>query len=172
VPPGTRLPRLRRVTPVSGIDERLEELGISLPEPMQPPPGAVFAFERVRLHDGLAYVSGHGPVDGAETLARGRVGAELGVDDAAAAARLVALSTLASLREALGDLDRVESWVRAFGMVACDPGFDSMPAVINGFSTTINEIWAERGRHARSAIGVAALPFGWPVEVECVVALR
>jgi enamine deaminase RidA (YjgF/YER057c/UK114 family) len=154
------------------IDDRLAALGIELPEPMQPPPGAVFTFERVRIHDGLAHVSGHGPVDGAETLARGKVGAGVGVEEAAAAARLVALSILASLREALGDLDRVDSWVRALGMVSCDPGVESMPAVINGVSSTINEIWGERGRHARSAIGVAALPFGWPVEVECVVALR
>lgn len=157
---------------MSGIDERLTELGIELPEPMQPPPGAVFTFERVRLHGGLAHVSGHGPVDGARTLARGRVGDDLGIEEGAAAARLVALSTLASLRKALGDLDRVESWVRAFGMVSCAPDFESMPAVVNGFSATINEVWGERGRHARSAIGVAALPFGWPVEVECVVAIR
>jgi enamine deaminase RidA (YjgF/YER057c/UK114 family) len=157
---------------MGSIDDRLASLGVELPEPMQPPPGAVFAFERVLVHGGLAHVSGHGPVDGAETLAKGRVGEDVGVEEAAAAARLVALSTLASLRDALRDLDRIESWVRAFGMVACDPGFESMPAVINGFSATINEIWGERGRHARSAIGVTALPFGWPVEVECVVAIR
>lgn len=158
---------------MGAIDDRLGELGLALPAPMQPPPGARFAFERVRVHDGIAYVSGHGPVDGAETLARGRVGDDgMGVEEAAAAARLVALATVASLREALGDLDRVESWVRCFGMVSCSPEFGAMPAVVNGFSETINEIWGEPGRHARSAIGVTALPFGWPVEVESVVALR
>jgi len=157
---------------VGAIAERLEELGLSLPEPMQPPAGAVFRFERVRVHGGLAYVSGHGPVDGATTLSRGRVGAELGVEEAAAAARQVALSILASLCSSLGDLDRIESWVRAFGMVSCTPDFDALPAVVNGFSDPINEIWGERGRHARSAVGVAALPFGWPVEVESVVAIR
>jgi enamine deaminase RidA (YjgF/YER057c/UK114 family) len=154
------------------IEERLAELGIELPAPMQPPPGVTFSFDLVRVHDGLAHVSGPGPVDGAETLARGRVGADMEVAEAAAAARSVALATIASLREALGDLDRVDSWVRCFGMVSCVADFGAMPAVINGFSETINEIWGEAGRHARSAIGVAALPFGWPVEVESVVALR
>lgn len=156
---------------MSGIDQRLADLGIELPEPMEPPPGAVFRFERVRLHGGLAYVSGHGPVDGATTLARGRVGEDVDGGAAAAAARLVALSTLASLRAELGDLDRVAGWIRAFGMVSCTPGFGAMPAVVNGFSDLINDVWGDAGRHARSAVGVAALPFGWPVEVESVVAL-
>jgi enamine deaminase RidA (YjgF/YER057c/UK114 family) len=157
---------------MAAIEDRLAELGIELPEPMQPPPGVTFSFDLVRVHDGLVHVSGHGPVDGAETLARGRVGADMEVAEAAAAARSVALATIASLRQALGDLDRIDSWVRCFGMVSCAPDFGAMPAVINGFSETINEIWGEAGRHARSAIGVAALPFGWPVEVESVVALR
>lgn len=154
------------------IDDRLEELMLSLPAPMEAPEGAVFQFEAVRVHGGLAHVSGHGPVDGATTLVRGRVGADLEAAEAATAARHVALSTIASLREALGDLDRIEGWVRAFGMVACSPDFEAMPTVINGFSDTILSIWGDRGRHARSAIGVVALPFGWPVEVESVVALR
>jgi len=157
---------------VGTIDARLEQRGIRLPEPMRPPPGVTFSFELVRVHGDLAYVSGHGPVDGAATLAHGRVGAELDVEQAAVAARQVALSTLASLRESLGDLDRIESWVKALGMVSCTPDFDSMPAVINGFSDPINELWGDTGCHARSAVGVAALPFGWPVEVESIVAIR
>jgi enamine deaminase RidA (YjgF/YER057c/UK114 family) len=157
---------------MASIDERLGELGIELPEPMQPPPGVTFSFDLVRVHGGLAYVSGHGPVDGAETLARGRVGEDMDAEEAAAAARSVALATFASLRHALGDLDRIEAWVRCFGMVSCTPDFGAMPAVINGFSATVNEVWGEAGRHSRSAVGVAALPFGWPVEVESVVCLR
>lgn len=158
---------------MSAIDERLDELGIELPEPFAPPAGVTFRFERVRVHDGLAHVSGHGPVDGERTLASGKVGGEVDVDAAADAARLTALSILASLRAELGDLDRVGSWVRAFGMVNAAPGFNAMPAVINGFSATILEIWGDdAGAHARSAIGVAALPFDWPVEVEAVVAVR
>ena len=157
---------------MAAIADRLSELGLELPDPMQPPAGARFRFERVRVHGGFAYVSGHGPVDGARTLARGRVGSELGVEEAAEAAGLVALSTLASLHEALGDLDRIDSWVRAFGMVSCSADFEAMPAVVNGFSDRISAIWGDAGRHARSAIGVAALPFGWPVEVESIVAVR
>ena len=157
---------------MGSIDDRLEGLGLSLPEPMQPPPGVVFSFDLVRVEGPLAYVSGHGPVDGATTLAGGRVGDDIGVEDATAAARRVALATLVSLRSELGDLDQVSSWVRVLGMVSCTPDFDAMPAVINGFSDLINEVWGEQGRHARSAIGVAALPFGWPVEVESIVALR
>lgn len=154
------------------IADRLDELGLDLPEPFAAPAGAVFRFERVRVHDGLAYVSGHGPVDGDRTLISGRLGAELDVDAGANAARLTALSILASLKAELGDLDRVESWVRAFGMVNGTPGFNAMPAVINGFSELIEEVWGAAGRHARSAIGVAALPFDWPVEIEAVVAVR
>ncbi|MBA2522649.1 MAG: RidA family protein [Solirubrobacterales bacterium] len=157
---------------MSLVADRIEELGLTLPEPMQPPPGADFPFERVRIHAGLAYVSGHGPVDGTTTLTRGRVGDDVGTEEAAEAARQVALATLASLTEVLGDLDRIESWVRAFGMVCCTPDFDAMPAVINGYTGLINDVWGDAGRHSRSAIGVAALPFGWPVEVESVVAIR
>jgi len=157
---------------VGGIAERLESLGLELPEPMRAPAGAVFRFELVRVHGDLAYVSGHGPVDGDRTLARGKVGGEVDLEEAVLAARRVALATLASLRIELGDLDRIVSWVRAFGMVNCAPGFGSMPAVINGFSDLIGEVWGEAGRHARSAVGVAELPFDWPVEVESVVAIR
>ena len=154
------------------IDDRLEALGLELPEPMRPPPGVEFRFELVRLHGGLAHVSGHGPVDGERTLARGKVGADVDLEAAVAAARAVGLATLASLRSELGDLDRIEGWVRSLGMVNCAPGFDAMPAVVNGFSELIVEVLGERGRHARSAVGVAELPFGWPVEVESVVSVR
>jgi enamine deaminase RidA (YjgF/YER057c/UK114 family) len=156
---------------MSEIGDRLEELGLVLPEPMRAPRGVTFSFDLVRIHDGLAYISGHGPVDGERTLVSGKVGADVDVDQAAAAARSVGLAIIASLQRELGDLDRVESWVRAFGMVNCAPGFNAMPAVINGFSGLIAEVWGDRGRHARSAIGVAELPFDWPVEVEAVVAV-
>ena len=154
------------------IGERLSELGLEMPEPMRPPVGVTFRYDLVRVHDGLAYVSGHGPVDGERTLASGKVGSDLDVDEGAAAARSVGLAILASLERALGDLDRVTGWIRAFGMVNCDPGFNAMPAVVNGFSGLVADVWGERGRHARSAIGVAELPFDWPVEVEAVVAVR
>ncbi len=152
------------------IEERLGELGLELPEVFAPPPGVEFPFDLVKVHDGLGYVSGHLPVDGAEVLARGRVGAELELEQGYEAARLVGLSIFASLRAELGELDRVSGWVKALGLVQCAAGFDKPPAVINGFTDLVLEVWGpEAGRHARSAIGAAQLPFDVPVEIEAVV---
>jgi enamine deaminase RidA (YjgF/YER057c/UK114 family) len=154
------------------IDDRLAELGLELPQPFAAPPGVEFKFDLVRVSGALAYVSGHGPVDSDRTLAAGKVGADVSLEDAAEAARLTGLAIVSSLRATLGDLDRVTGWARAFGMVNCAPGFNQTPAVINGFSGLVLEVWGpEAGRHARSAIGVAELPFDWPVEIEAVVEL-
>jgi enamine deaminase RidA (YjgF/YER057c/UK114 family) len=153
------------------IEERVAELGLELPRPFAAPAGVEFKFEPVRTDGGLAYVSGHGPVDGDATLMSGKVGAEVSVEQGTEAARLTGLAILASLRAALGDLDRVTGWSRAFGMVNCAPGFNQTPAVINGFSALILEVFGDAGRHARSAVGVAELPFDWPVEVEATVEL-
>ena len=153
------------------IEDRLAELGLELPAVFSPPPGVEFPFDLVHVHQGLAYVSGHLPVDGSEVLATGRVGAELTVEEGYEAARQTALSILASLRQELGDLDRVTSWVKALGLVQCGPGFDKPPAVVNGFTDLVLELWGDAGRHARSAIGAAQLPFDVPVEVEAVVSV-
>ena len=102
----------------------------------------------------------------------GKVGADVTVEQATEAARLTGLAILASLRAAIGELDRVAGWARAFGMVNCAPGFNQTPTVINGFSGLILEVFGDAGRHARSAIGVAELPFDWPVEIEAVVEVR
>jgi enamine deaminase RidA (YjgF/YER057c/UK114 family) len=88
-----------------------------------------------------------------------------------AAARAAALSMLASLKQELGDLDRVAGWVKVLGFVKCAAGFDRTPSVVNGFSDLILELWGEAGRHARSAIGADELPLGMPVEVEAIVVL-
>lgn len=102
----------------------------------------------------------------------GQVGADVTEEQAYDAARLTALAVLASLQRALGDLDRVTGWLRVFGMVNTAPGFTRTPAVINGFSDLILDLWGpEAGSHARSAIGVAALPFNLPVEIEAEVAV-
>jgi enamine deaminase RidA (YjgF/YER057c/UK114 family) len=156
------------------IEQRLTELGLELPAAMESPPGLVLPFPWVRLWEGRAYVSGHGPLlpDGRLWTARGKVGADLTEQEAYEAARATALAVLASLKRALGDLDRVTAWLRVFGMVNAAPGFNRTPAVINGFSELIASVWGtEAGAHARSAIGVAELPFDIPVEVEAEVAI-
>lgn len=154
------------------ISDRLGELGLELPAPFAPPPGVEFPFALVKVSGGMAYVSGHLPVDGAEVLVTGRVGGELTLEQGQEAARLTGLSIFASLEQELGDLDRVTGWVKALGLVQCAPGFDKPPAVINGFTDLVLEAWGpEAGRHARSAIGAEQLPFDVPVEVEAIVEL-
>ena len=156
------------------IEKRLAELGLVLPDRMQLPPGAKLPFPWVRVHGDRAFVSGHGPLNADGSLAGplGKVGAEVSQDEAYRAARLTGLAMLASLRWALGDLDRVTAWLRVFGMVNAAPGFTAMPAVINGFSDLVLEVWGEpAGSHARSAVGLAELPFNLPVELEAEVAI-
>jgi len=151
------------------IGKRLAELGLSLPAPFAAPPGIEFRFDLVRVSGGHAYVSGHGPLDGTEVLMRGKVGADLTPEQGYEAARLTALSVFTSLERQLGDLDRVQSWVKLLGLVNAAPGFNAMPGVVNGFSDLVLELWGDAGHHARSAIGVAELPFDIPVEVEAIV---
>jgi len=131
-------------------------------------------FPWVRLHGNRAYVSGHGPqnADGSLATPRGKVGLEVPLEQARLCARLTALSILGSLKRELGDLDRVSAWLRVFGMVNSAPRFRDQPAVINGFTELIVELYGpQRGRHARSAVGMAELPFGIPVEIEAEVAI-
>jgi enamine deaminase RidA (YjgF/YER057c/UK114 family) len=151
------------------IADRLGDLGLTLPAPFSPPPGVEFRFDLVRISGELAYISGHGPLDGPEVLVRGKVGADLTPEEAYEAARMTALSVFTSLERELGDLDRVSGWVKLLGLVNCAPGFSGTPGVINGFSDLVLELWGDAGRHARSAIGAAELPFDIPVEVEAIV---
>jgi len=155
------------------IEAKLAELGLVLPPPLNAPPGVRLPFSPVRVVGDRAYVSGHGPQgdDGTSLGPFGKVGAEVTLEQANAAARLTALAILGSLQRALGDLDRVTAWLRVFGMVNSAPGFDRQPAVINGFSDLIIELYGEAGAHARSAVGMAELPFGLPVEIEAEVAI-
>ena len=157
------------------IEDRLRALGLSLPPPIQLPPGIVFPFEFVRIVGRRALISGHGPQNPDGSLAQplGKVGRELSVEQGYAAARLTALSILGSLERALGDLDRITAWVRVFGMVNSAPGFNRQPSVINGFSDLILELFGpETGAHCRSAVGLAELPFDIPVEIEGEVELH
>ncbi len=160
---------------MSKIATRLNSLGLILPPPTQFPPGVNLPFQFVRIIGRRALISGHGPQhpNGTLALPLGKVGRELTLEQGYVAARLTALSMLGSLQRALGDLDRIAAWTRAFGMVNCAPGFDNTPSVINGFSDLILEVFgAEVGAHSRSAVGMAELPFGIPVEIEGEVELK
>jgi enamine deaminase RidA (YjgF/YER057c/UK114 family) len=149
------------------IEAKLEALGLSLPAPLVPPGN----FQLVKLHGGLAYVSGHGPFDGSMLLVEGLIGRDLSVEQGYEAARLAALSILASLKHGLGELDRVTQWLRAVGYVHCAPGFGQNAAVVNGFSDLIVELWGEAGRHARSAPGQGPSPLNVPIIVDAIVAV-
>jgi len=161
------------------IEQRLAERGLVLPAPMESPARLVLPFPWVRLWPGhlpgRAFVSGHGPLlpDGSvpEGLI-GKVGGDVSETDAYEGARLTGLAMLSSLQRALGDLDRVTGWLRVFGMVNVAPGLTRTPAVINGFSDLVLDLWGpETGAHARSAIGVAELPLGLAIEIEAEVAV-
>jgi enamine deaminase RidA (YjgF/YER057c/UK114 family) len=157
---------------MSIIEEKLRAMGLTLPAPMQTPPGIVLPFPWVRIRGNRAYVSGHAPqnADGSLAAPLGKVGLDVSLEEAENAARLAALSILGSLKRELGDLDRISAWLRVFGMVNSAPGFKLQPAVINGFTHLIVELYGkERGQHARSAVGMAELPFGIPVEIEAEV---
>ena len=154
------------------IEAKLEALGLVLPEPFVAPPGTQLPFLWVRIRGNRAYISGHAPLNPDGSLAKplGKVGGDVSVDEAYRAARLTAVSILASLKRALGDLDRVTAWLRVHGMVNSAPGFTRQPTVMNGFSDLIIELYgAEAGQHARSAVGMAELPFEIPVEIEAEV---
>jgi enamine deaminase RidA (YjgF/YER057c/UK114 family) len=154
---------------MASVESRLAELGLVLPKPLVMPPGVTLPFPWVRVRGNRAFISGHGPLNADGTLARplGKVGLEVTPEEAKAAARLVGLSILSSLKRELGDLDRVTAWLRILGMVNCAPGFNRQPDVINGFTELIVSVYGpERGAHARSAVGMAGLPFDIPVEIE------
>ena len=148
-------------------EARLKELGIELPSPPTPMGSYVGA---VRTGN-LVYISGQGPRKPDNTSISGKVGADMSIEEAQAAARLVGLNALATLRAEIGDLDQVKRVVKVFGMVNATPDFREHPKVINGFSDLMFEVFGEAGRHARSAVGLGSLPFQIPVEVEMIVEL-
>ncbi|MBS0641564.1 MAG: RidA family protein [Acetobacteraceae bacterium] len=157
------------------VEQKLHALGLVLPAPMRLPAGAALPFPWVRVFGNRAFISGHGPLaaDGALARPLGKVGTDLTLEQGYEAARLTGLAILASLKQALGDLDRIEAWLRVFGMVNAGAGFNRFPAVINGFTDLILEVFGpDAGAHARSAVGLAGLPFDIPVEIEAEVAIR
>tara|TARA_B100000902_G_C27291401_1_gene907344 strand:+ start:505 stop:978 length:474 start_codon:yes stop_codon:yes gene_type:complete len=154
------------------IDDRLTELSIELPSPMDT---KNLPFQLAKIDGTTMYLAGHVPTDqnGAVAKPLGKVGGEISPEDAYKIARQSALGLLATIRETLGALDRVDSWLHLFGMVNVAPGFNAIPPVINGASDLILEVFGPViGAHTRSAVGMAELPFGVPVELEAKIKIK
>ena len=154
------------------VEQRLIDLGLELPQPMNTD---TLPFDLVRADGNHLYLSGHVPTDltGKVSQPFGKVGADVCEDEAYRIAARIALGLCASIKAHIGDLDRVDKWLRIFGMVNAAPGFTKIPAVINGCSDTVLAIFGnDVGAHARSAVGMAELPFSVPVEIEAEVRIR
>ncbi len=145
------------------IEKRLEELGIELPALPAPTGTYVHAVR----HGDLLFLAGKDPI-----RARGKVGRDFSVEEAYGLAREVGLVLITVMKDHLGDLDRVAQVVKVLGMVNATPEFEEHPAVINGCSDLFVEVFGEKGRHARSAVGMGSLPSQIPVEIECIVGIE
>lgn len=153
---------------MSKIEARLQELGITLPSASSP----IANYVNFKVVDGFVYISGKGPVTASHTVT-GKVGSDLSLEEAYAAARTTGISLLAALKDAAGgDLDRVDQIVKLLGFVACAPDFYDAPKVINGCSDLLVEVFGDAGRHARSAIPTCQLPMNIPVEIEMIAKLK
>jgi enamine deaminase RidA (YjgF/YER057c/UK114 family) len=153
---------------MGAVDDRLVELGLTLPDVVAPLAAYVPA---VRSGD-LVWTSGQVPMVAGTLAGTGVVGGEVSPEEAAGLARICALNALAAIKAEVGDLDRIERIVKVVGYVASTPDFTGQPAVVNGASELLGDVFGDAGTHARSAVGVAALPLGAPVEVEIVARLR
>ena len=153
---------------MSSPEEKLAELGLTLPDA----PAAVAAYVPAVVHGGLVWVSGQVPIRGGELPRRGLVGRDISIEEAAEEARYCALNALAQIKAAAGSLDNVERILKLTVFVASSEDFHGQPLVANGASELFHQTFGEAGKHARSAVGVAELPLGAPVEVEVVAALR
>jgi enamine deaminase RidA (YjgF/YER057c/UK114 family) len=150
------------------IHEKIRDIGIKIPELPKPK----FSYIPGVITGNLAYVSGQTPTKEGTLIYRGKVGGELELEDGYEAARLAAINCVAELKLVLGDLNRVKRIVNVSGYVACAEGFVKQPAVVNGASDLIVEIWGEEGKHSRKAVGVYELPDGAPVEVELIAEIK
>jgi enamine deaminase RidA (YjgF/YER057c/UK114 family) len=146
-------------------EKKLKDLGITLPTPPQPTANYV----RAVLVGNFLFVSGHGPYNDGKIKMAGKVGRELTVEEGYQVARNVGLNCLATVKAAVGDLDKVKRVVKLLGMVHCTEDFKDQPKVINGCSDLLVEVFGEIGKHARSAVGMQALPNGIPVEIEMIL---
>ena len=153
---------------MTDIEKRLEELSITLPAP----PSALGTYVGAVTIGNLVFISGHGTANPDGSYVAGKVPTESSEEEAYQAARLVGLNVLATLKNHLGDLDRVQRVVKVLGMVNAEPTFGNHPGVINGFSDLMVEVFGEAGRSARSAVGMGSLPMNIPVEVEMIVEIK
>lgn len=154
---------------MSKLDLKLNELGINLSKKDRKGKGVV----TIRKYNDLLYISGHGPTDvNGKPLHTGKLGNDLTIDEGYQAARLCGINILSSIADYIGDLDRVDYIVKALGIVASSPDFFDQPAVMNGFSDVMVEVFGERGLHARSAMGTNTLPNNTPVEIELIVKIK
>jgi enamine deaminase RidA (YjgF/YER057c/UK114 family) len=152
-------------TPAVDIDARLKELNIQLVEPSVPTANFV---KTVRVGN-LVYTSGHGPDRAEGGPLTGRVGDDLTLEQGQEAARLTGVALLSSLKKEIGDLSKVKRVVKVLGMVQCTPEFKDQPKVMNAFSDMMVDIFGEKGKHARSAVGMSALPGNIAIEIEMIV---
>lgn len=150
------------------IEQELARLGLQLPQPMAPVANYIGAVRA----GSLLFVSGHGPQRDGKVMFQGKVGQELTLEQGYEAAKLVMLNCLATIQREIGDLDKLERIVKLLGFVNAPEGFRESPRVINGASDLLVQLYGDKGRHARSAIGVGALPSGIAVEIEMIVQLK
>lgn len=154
---------------MGAVEDKLRQMGIELPTKIERGRGLIPVVQ----HRDLLFISGHGPSDNeGNLLYRGRVGAEVSLEEAYQAARATGVQLLRAIRDHVGDLDRVDRIVKALGFVNSAPDFHDQPKVIHGFSDLMVEVFGARGQHARSAIGTSNLPGNQPVEIELIVAVR
>ena len=150
------------------VEEKLQSMGITIPETPKP----VAAYVPALRANNLVFSSGQIPVVKGELKFKGKLGAEISKEQGYEAAKICALNGLSSIKSLIGNLDLIEQVVKVVGFVASANGFTEQPAVINGASEFLLAVFGERGKHARSAVGVAELPLGVPVEVEMVVQIK
>jgi enamine deaminase RidA (YjgF/YER057c/UK114 family) len=150
---------------VSKVEQRLTEMGFTLPEVAAP----AGSYLPAMISGNLVFTAGQIPLIEGKLMATGKLGAEITAEQGAEIAQRCALNALAAVKSVLGDLDRVKQVVKVVGFVSSVPGFSSQPAVINGASEFLQQVFGDAGKHARSAVGVSVLPLDAPVEIELIV---
>lgn len=153
---------------MKSINERLQDLGIQLPEATAP----LFHYVPVMIHEGIAYISGQVPRLNGEVPYTGKVGTDVTIEQARELAEICVLKGLSCLEATISTLDNVEQVLKVTGYVQSAPGFSQQPKVLDAVSELLEKIFGEKGRHARTAVGVAELPSNTPIEVDFIIAVK